>query len=82
MHPLLQESIHWSKLYTSRLNDNVKLVGSAISCEGFHLSGDVQKPLRQNPHVQSYIVSTDQARMLPMNSCLRKQPQAGQEQGR
>ena len=38
----------------------VKLVGSTISCEAYHESGDIHKPLRQNPHVQSYIVSTDQ----------------------
>ena len=37
----------------------VKLVGSTISCEPFFESADKSKDLRQNPHVQSYVVATD-----------------------
>lgn len=37
----------------------VKLVGSTISCEPFFESADKSKDLRQNPHVQSYVIATD-----------------------
>lgn len=45
---------------TSRLVGKVKLVGSSISCEGTFLNGDPTAIYRQNPHVQSYMVATDQ----------------------
>lgn len=38
----------------------VKLVGSTISCEGVHEFGGLSGRGRHNPHVQSYIVATDQ----------------------
>ena len=41
------------------LRGQVKLVGSTISCEPFFESADKSKDLRQNPHVQSYVVATD-----------------------
>ncbi|CAF0898430.1 unnamed protein product [Adineta steineri] len=40
------ESSWWYHIYTKRLNDEVKLVGSTINCE-------------HKPHVQSYILVTD-----------------------
>jgi hypothetical protein len=42
-------SMHWTHPFTSKLQKDVKLVGSTISCEAGH------------PHVQSYAVATDQA---------------------
>ena len=57
---LLQAERHWSKVFTDKLSKDVKLVGSTISCEGSHAGGDPDKELRQNPHVQSYAVATDQ----------------------
>ena len=40
----------------------VKLVGSTISCEGAHEFGGVNGRGRHNPHVQSYVLATDQVR--------------------
>lgn len=39
----------------------MKLVGPTISCEGIEPEG---MPLRKNPHVQSFLVVTDQVRGL------------------
>ena len=63
----MQGEHHWSRVFTGRLGEQVKLVGSTISCEGSHLHGDSSKERRQNPHVQSYAVATDQvsSRLLP-----------------
>lgn len=44
----------------SALRLQVKLVGSTISCEGVHEFGGLSGRGRHNPHVQSYIVATDQ----------------------
>ena len=41
----------------------VKLVGSTISCEPFFESADKSKDLRQNPHVQSYVIATDKVHL-------------------
>ena len=41
----------------------VKLVGSTISCEGVHEFGGLSGRGRHNPHVQSYIVATDQVKI-------------------
>jgi hypothetical protein len=46
--------------FTARINDDVKLVGSTISCEGSPLHGKRHGRWRRNPHVQSYAVATDQ----------------------
>jgi hypothetical protein len=50
----------WSRIFTERITDSVKLVGSTISCEGAPLGGDPSAEWRQNPHVQSYVLATDQ----------------------
>ena len=50
----------WSRIFTDKLNDKVKLVGSTISCEGAPLGGNIDNEWRQNPHVQSYVLATDQ----------------------
>lgn len=44
-------------MLTSRLKGDVKLVGSTISCEGTDATDT--HPNRKNPHVQSYVVATD-----------------------
>ena len=49
-------------MLTTRLNNNVKLVGSTISCEPAWLSGNMSNEKRQIAHVQSYVMATDQAR--------------------
>lgn len=56
----IQAAAHWSLVYTAKITDEVKLVGSTISCEGTWLGGDVNAEKRQNPHVQSFIMATDQ----------------------
>ena len=56
----LQAGLHWSKLLTSRLGPRVKLVGSTISCEPAWQGGNTTGAPRQNPHVQSYVMATDQ----------------------
>ena len=45
--PLLYASVWWFTLFTTRLTDKIKLVGSSISCAN-------------HPHVQSYVMVTDQ----------------------
>ena len=56
----LQSFVHWTNILTSRLVGKVKLVGSTISCEGTFLHGDSTTDRRQYPHVQSYLMATDQ----------------------
>ena len=56
----LQEGLHWSKMFTSRLDDEVKLVGSTISCESAHKGGIFGNDPRHIAHVQSYVMATDQ----------------------
>lgn len=56
----MQAFVHWTSVLTSRLVGKVKLVGSTISCEGTFLNGDLTSARRQNPHVQSYVMATDQ----------------------
>lgn len=38
----------------------VKLVGPTISCEGSPYKGNAKGEWRTNPHVQSYVLATDQ----------------------
>ncbi|DBA99576.1 TPA: hypothetical protein ACH3X3_012154 [Trebouxia sp. C0006] len=58
--PAYHRQTAWSRIFTDKLNDEVKLVGSTISCEGAPWGGDAESPWRQNPHVQSYVLATDQ----------------------
>lgn len=51
---------HWSRVLTDRITDDVKLVGATISCEGANKGGVLSGEMRRNPHVQSYVVATDQ----------------------
>ncbi len=60
----LQGHKRWHELITSRITDTVKLVGPTISCEGSPQDGNVNGQWRTNPHVQSYVLATDQARSL------------------
>lgn len=48
----LKDKYHWSRAFTEKLSDNVKLVGSTICCGQ---SGDHLPAL----HVQSYAIATD-----------------------
>lgn len=57
--PYWPSNLHWSDGLTSRLNQEVRLVGSTISCEGSWKGGVLTGEKRQNPHVQSYVVAMD-----------------------
>ena len=56
----MQGHVHWTDILFSKLTDTVKLVGPTINCEGSPEKGDVNGVWRKNPHVQSYLVATDQ----------------------
>lgn len=58
-----QDSKRWHEHITSRINGTVKLVGPTISCEGSPKEGKVDGEWRTNPHVQSYVLATDQVRL-------------------
>jgi len=54
--------MHWTEVFTSKLSDSVKLVGSTISCESKQRRVGPEhneETYRSNPHVQSYAVATD-----------------------
>ena len=55
----LQVTKHWTSVYTDRLGPEVKLVGSTINCQPVWFRNDPTNELRQNPHVQSYVMATD-----------------------
>lgn len=62
---------HWTRLFTERINERVKLVGPAISCEHFCLmeqgaKGLERKGCRKNAHVQSVAIGMDQ---VPFTCC-------------
>lgn len=46
---------------TSRIADDVKVVGATINCEAAYWENKLDGKARKNPHVQSYAMATDQA---------------------
>lgn len=58
----VRDKVRWQDLLTHRLNGSVKLIGSTISCEGSPIDR-VGGEWRTNPHVQSYVLATDQVGM-------------------
>lgn len=58
--PYAKNSTRWQDLLINKLSDRVKLVGPTISCEGSPYQGNVKGEWRANPHVQSYVLATDQ----------------------
>ena len=65
----MQKRLHWSKVFTARLSEDVKLVGSTISCEPAYLRGNPSNEARHTAHVQSYVIATDQVSYAPFHSC-------------
>jgi hypothetical protein len=57
---VIQGHTHWTRPLLNKLSDTVKLVGPTINCEGSESEGGKWK---QNPHVQSFVVATDQVGM-------------------
>jgi hypothetical protein len=58
--PHVKGKVRWQEAMVAKLSDKVKLVGPTISCEGSPKEGNVDGEWRTNPHVQSYVVATDQ----------------------
>ena len=56
--------MHWTSIYTQRLGSKVKLVGSTINCQPVWWRSDPSKEMRHNPHVQSYVMATDQVTLV------------------
>lgn len=54
----VQGSVAWHRLFTQRLSSDVLLVGPTISCEGTPNRLNMSE-LRQNPHVQSFVLATN-----------------------
>lgn len=59
----LQGHVHWADVLLGKISDTVKLVGATINCEGSPKDGNAAGTWRHNPHVQSYLVATDQVGM-------------------
>ena len=53
------DPMHWTEAFTSKLKDNVKLIGSTISCEGAPLNGNAAAEWRGNPAVSPHAWATD-----------------------
>jgi len=49
----MPKAMHWTDTFTSKINDNVKLVGPTINC------GGIPGMPTTAPHVQSYLLATD-----------------------
>jgi translation initiation factor eIF-2B subunit epsilon len=46
-----------------KLSDTVKLVGPTINCQGAPFQGDPEQHWRNNPHIPSQLIATDQVGM-------------------
>ena len=66
----MQKGLHWSQVFTGRLSEDVKLVGSTISCETAYMGGRPGNEARHNAHVQSYVMATDQVQCTPFHVCV------------
>lgn len=62
--PYAAGAMHWTEAFTSRLTESVKMVGSAISCEGAPRAGHAALEWRRNPYVLPYAWATDAVRAL------------------
>lgn len=60
----VQGSKRWHEHMTSRITDDVKVVGSTVNCEAAYWENKLDGKARKNPHVQSYAMATDQAQPL------------------
>ncbi len=67
--PAMQGLISWQELLLNKLAGNVKLVGATISCEGSPFEGNIAGEWRTNPHVQSYVIATDQVGVYGWSIC-------------
>ena len=66
----MQGDVAWHRLFTQRLSSDVLLVGPTVSCEGTPNRLNMSE-LRQNPHVQSFVLATNRVRSQPSLVCSR-----------
>ncbi len=57
---LQRETPAWHKRLTSQFDNDTRLVGPVISCEGTPYLGDPSGEWRTVPHVQSHAIAVDQ----------------------
>lgn len=65
---LQRETPAWHTKLTSQFDNDTRLVGPTISCEGTPYQGDPNAVWRAVPHVQSHAIAVDQVRLLT-NTC-------------
>lgn len=66
---LQRETPAWHKRLTSQFDNDTRLVGPVISCEGTPNLGDPSAEWRTVPHVQSHAIAVDQVLFLHTFSC-------------
>lgn len=54
-----RDAMHWTEAFTDRIDDQVKMVGSIVSCEGAAKDGDAAGEWRGNPFVRPHAWATD-----------------------
>jgi translation initiation factor eIF-2B subunit epsilon len=59
---LNRERPAWHRRLTSLFNNDTRLVGAAVSCEGTPLNGDPKADWLTLPHMRSDAVAVDQVR--------------------
>lgn len=72
--PAYVSDFHWTEAFTRKLVDDVKMVGSIISCEGAAKDGDASGEWRGNPYIKSHAWATDAeglARMVAQQGIFR-----------
>jgi hypothetical protein len=62
--------LHWTEVFTSKLDERVKMVGSMISCEGSPKDGNAAGEWRANPYVLPYAWATDKVGCARMEQVL------------
>lgn len=67
----ISQGASWTRAFTAKLTDKVKLVGSSISCGGAYT-------YPPTPHVQTYAVATDrqglEVLLAKVRECLHSEP--------
>jgi hypothetical protein len=72
--PAYVSDLHWTEAFTRKLVNDVKMVGSIISCEGAAKDGDASGVWRGNPYIKSHAWATDAeglARMVAQQGIFR-----------
>lgn len=67
---LKRETPAWHKKLTGRFDNDTRMVGPIISCEGTPYQGDPDREWRVVPHVQSHAIAVDQVRSPISSLCM------------